>query len=1019
MDPNPSSSFPRKRRFYLGILLTGILTGAAVTLLSWLQKWTPLRAPHGLYAALFWVGVGIVLILGVVFLHRHASRSKVFLGLTVLAAIGLAWLFPQALAPDCGGMPRALAHWENQCTTTCTPVCTLWVPLTDPTCAAEPHQPWDIGCCWTYGQSCTTSCTNVWVDDPPTVSGTMTCSTPGTSGWCRGGAALSLTASDPQNYPLTISGSIGGTPFSCSGSSCTQALPDGSGSASFTAVAAGGSDLSSSLGNVSYQADSTAPSLTLSIPAPNGDHGWFTSGPVTATASATDATSGVASVSINGGGSSFTASSDGVYPLSASATDNAGNTATASGTIQIDSTPPSLTVSVPTPDGQNGWFVSPVVVSADASDATSGVAKVQVQVDGGAWQDGSSVTIGTDGSTTVQFQAWDQAGNSTSSSPLTVQVDRTPPVATVSLPAPDGQNGWYVSPVTVTASSSDVTSGLASQGVSLDGTTWAPSVTISTDGVTTVQVQAQDNAGNTASASRTVRVDTTPPSASLMLPQPDGQNGWYLSPVTASASGSDATSGVATALVSLDGSSWAPSLTLSTDGVTTIQGRVTDNAGNATTVSGTVSIDRTPPVLSSLALTGTPGQAGWYTSDVGVSATATDATSGLTSLLYSLDGGPGQAGPVTVPDGRHSIQVQATDLAGNTAAETQAVDVDTVPPLCTLNSPAEGSLTTAHGKDFDLSGICSDATSGVAGVQISLDGGASWQPLSLDPDGSWSYSWDTTTAPDGPHVVLVRAADRAGNQEADPARITVIVANLGPSASIPSSFLVGQQVPAQFSPGILPITGARIVVSDGTGHTRTYTYSPASLPTRFLWDGLWDDGTQALPGSYPVQASAWDLIGNRAQAVGTVQVPPPSPTPTPTSTPAATRTPTVPPAAPRPAKPVRHTLPPASFSLPFPTRTPTASPSPTSTPTVTPTAMFRMPSTTTPVRPNAAPVPSVPVHQVASHPQPLVAQPVMLWPVLGFLALLAALASASLSDPRPQALRCLAQTLDSIQDHQS
>ena len=177
-----------------------------------------------------------------------------------------------------------------------------------------------------------------------------------------------------------------------------------------------------------------------------------------------------------------------------------------------------------------------------------------------------------------------------------------------------------------------------------------------------------------------------------------------------------------------------------------------------------------------------------------------------------------------------------------------------------------------------MSGASSDATSGLSGAQISLDGGTTWQPISLNSDGSWSYTWDTTTASDGPHGVLVSAADQAGNQE-HTARITVIVANLGPSVSISDSFLVSQDVPVQFSPGILPITGARILVSDGGGHTRTYTYSPASLPTSFQWDGLWDDGTQALPGDYQVEASAWDMFGNTAHATGAVQVPTPSPTP--------------------------------------------------------------------------------------------------------------------------------------------
>jgi len=137
--------------------------------------------------------------------------------------------------------------------------------------------------------------------------------------------------------------------------------------------------------HASMSVDSVAPSLTLTIPAPNGQNGWFKSGPVTASASATDASSGVAGVDINGSGPSFTASSDGVYTLAASATDKAGNTASTSGTIRLDSTPPTLSVSPAMPDGANNWYVSPAVLTAAASDVTSGLASTQYQVDGGAW----------------------------------------------------------------------------------------------------------------------------------------------------------------------------------------------------------------------------------------------------------------------------------------------------------------------------------------------------------------------------------------------------------------------------------------------------------------------------------------------------------------------------------------------------------------------------------------------------------------------------------------------------------
>jgi len=92
----------------------------------------------------------------------------------------------------------------------------------------------------------------------------------------------------------------------------------------------------------------------------------------------------------------------------------------------------------------------------------------------------SSLTLSLDGVYTVHGRVTDNAGNTTNIL-RTVSIDHTSPVPDASLAptSPDGDNGWYVSPVTVTASSSDITSGIESQGVSLDGTIWKPSIAIS------------------------------------------------------------------------------------------------------------------------------------------------------------------------------------------------------------------------------------------------------------------------------------------------------------------------------------------------------------------------------------------------------------------------------------------------------------------------------------------------------------------------------------------------------------
>jgi hypothetical protein len=464
----------------------------------------------------------------------------------------------------------------------------------------------------------------------------------------------------------------------------------------------------------------------------------------------------------------------------------------------------------------------------------------------------------------------------------------------------------------------------------------------------------------------------------LVIPPADGENGWYIKPVTVTAQGTDATSGVLSQLVSLDGTTWSPSESLSEDGIYSVQARVIDQAGNTSTVSQVVQIDHTPPVLSSPTLAGTIGQAGWYTSSVGVSASATDATSGIASLLYSVDGGDPsagsrqawQSGSPTLPDGRHTIQIQATDQAGNASSETQAVNIDSTPPQSTFTSPADGSLAFAHGHAFSMSGHSSDAGSGLDAAQISLDAGASWQPLTVDPDGSWAFTWDTTKASNGRHVIQMRATDLAGNIE-DSARITVVIANLGPSVSITSSWYLYQTANVQIAGGVLPISGARIVVSDGGAHTRSYTYSPAALPSSFQWDGVWDDGSKASPGKYQVALSAWDMLGNDAHAVGTVQVPYPIHTPTPTST-----------------------------ATPVPTRTDSPTQAPTEIqPAPTATLQVALANTVAPLAPPSPPS------------SPPAKQPVLLWPAIGLVGFLAALSASAMVDKRPSAIHRLGNAL--------
>jgi hypothetical protein len=656
--------------------------------------------------------------------------------------------------------------------------------------------------------------------NPATASGSFTCSTWGSSGWCRGGASLNVSGSEPvSGYSISrMEGNYDNSnnaAVSCNGSSCSFTPPQGQGTFWYWAVSTYGD--TSAKGSMTYKHDSGAPSVSLSPSGTMGGGGWYRSN-VTVSGSGSDAVSGLAGVSLSCGSNPCTITADGTHTITATATDNAGNTASTSVTIRKDTTPPtiafspsgtagnsgwwrsSVTLSASGSDahsglsslslscgsnpctlsaqgansvtasagdvagntaststtiyidsvppnaslspsgtlGANGWYVSNVTVTTGGSDATSGVASVQTRLNGGAWG-GNSVTITTDGTHTVEGLAYDVAGNVSSTVSTTIRRDTVPPTASLNIPAPNGSNGWFVTNPTVSTGGSDATSGLAFSQVRVDGGAWQSSAVVSGDGTHTVEGRAQDNAGHWSSTvSATVRVDTTPPTANASLPAPNGQNGWYVSPVTVTAQGDDATSGIASREVRLGSGAWqANSLTVSTDGTHTVTVRTTDNAGLTNTAAVTVPYDATPPVISGLDVSGTAGNNGWYRSNVDVAGLAADATSGI--ALVQVNGQPN----LSLSDGVHSVTVRAVDQAGNESTQTITVRVDTTPPDLTPQFSLPNGSNGWHISAVELNASADDATSGVESVRVRINGGSPQSlPLTLDQDGIYTIEYE-------------------------------------------------------------------------------------------------------------------------------------------------------------------------------------------------------------------------------------------------------------------------------------
>jgi len=294
---------------------------------------------------------------------------------------------------------------------------------------------------------------------------------------------------------------------------------------------------------------------------------------------------------------------DGESPqVAVSVADTLGNAASSSWAFRVDLSPPTTTVSLSGILGDDGWYVTAVTASLAASDSGSGVDSILYRANGGAWQQyGEPISLG-DGEHVLEFFAVDVVGNVEDLNLVFVKADAVVPSAYASLAGTGGENGWYISAVTVTLSASDQASGVAGLECRVDGSAWKPydeAIVISQDGVHTFMFRAVDVAGNEAIATITFAIDTTAP----MLSGASPLQGAIVttSSIEARWSGSDATSGIDHYEIQLDGGPWvstgyATAYTLEglADGEHVITIRAIDRAGNTQMMTVTFTVNTKP-----------------------------------------------------------------------------------------------------------------------------------------------------------------------------------------------------------------------------------------------------------------------------------------------------------------------------------------------------------------------------------------------------------------------------------------
>lgn len=164
---------------------------------------------------------------------------------------------------------------------------------------------------------------------------------------------------------------------------------------------------------------------------------------------------------------------------------------------------------------------------------------------------------------------------------------------------------------------------------------------------------------------------------------------------------------------------------------------------------------------------------GWYRSPVVIARMKTTDNG---PVYFSLDRGPRTQAPtglVSVSgDGEHRI---AWDHGKTGERVTQIIRIDSRGPQVSWNDETEVYLSGT----VDLYGQATDTDpqtgtytlSGVKEVEISFDGGKTWETHPATTPGMtekataffWNFHWDTTKVPDGRYTLLARGRDYAGN----------------------------------------------------------------------------------------------------------------------------------------------------------------------------------------------------------------------------------------------------------------
>ncbi len=552
---------------------------------------------------------------------------------------------------------------------------------------------------------------------------------------------------------------------------------------------------------------------------------------------------------------------DGPYSVVVTAKDTAKNTAVTSWPYTLDTTAPNVpVVSGPTGTGNAAAPSWSFPVQAN----TTAQCQLAQGVSVSAWSDCSTghytVTSPADGTYTVNVLVTDLAGNQAaiaSSAPYTS--DRTAPSAPV-VSGPTGPGNvaaptWtWTGEAGATATCRLDRAGVIGSAVPCNTGSFAPALSGDTSYV--VVVQLTDAAGNPGPATSTAPylLDTVAPAAPVIQSGPTGSGStatvsWTWSSEAGSTSRCTLVrNGVAGSAATCTSGA---SRTLPSDATYALQVTVLDAAGNASTTVQTApyALDRVAPAAPVVTTPVSPSNSATpaftFTAEAGSVTQCRLLRSGVALPVrdWTACTSPPGTDLTGLVDGTYTLEVRATDAAGNTGASGSSLGYQydaTAPAAPVVTVPASPSQSV----------VPSITWTGEAGTTATcrlVQNGTNLTPVPC------SSPWTPTLSGDGTYVARVRLTDAAGNQSQPGVSSAYLLDTTPPTAPVVSPpGPLGRSTAPSWSATFE--SGATAECKVTTGSTVVTDWTSCSLPY------VTDLSTQ-LDGTYTLSVRVTDAVG--------------------------------------------------------------------------------------------------------------------------------------------------------------